>query len=217
MPLSRRQFLHTGIAGSSVLILPRGLRGQSATAPNSRLQIAMIGVGARGRAPLAALQEEQIVAFCDVDYDRTRGGANQEKKGKGLFDRFRKAKWFHDYRLMFEQMSDQIDAVVITVPDHMHYAIAMEAIRRGKHVYIEKPLCRCITEVRALQSAARKAGVVTQMGNQGRAAEGIRLAREWVQAGLLGNVHTVHAWTNHPHAIYSHEAYDDNAPVTDAD
>ena len=113
----------------------------------------MIGVGARGRAPLAALQEEQIVAFCDVDHDRARGGSRQEKqekKGKALFERFGQARWFHDYRLMFEQMSDQIDAVVITVPDHMHYAIGMEAIRRGKHVYIEKPLCRCITEVRAL-------------------------------------------------------------------
>jgi predicted dehydrogenase len=118
---------------------------------------------------------------------------------------------------MFEKMSDQIDAVVITVPDHMHYPIGMEAIRRGKHVYIEKPLCRCITEVRALQAAAKTAGVVTQMGNQGRAAEGIRLAREWVQAGVIGNVHTVHAWTNHTHTTYSHPPYDDTLPPTEAD
>src|SRR5688500_13551787 len=114
MTFSRREFLHTGIAASSVLILPRGLRGQSSIAPSSRLQIAMIGVGARGRAPLAALQDEQIVAFCDVDYDRARGGASQEKKGKELLERFKQARWFHDYRLMFEQMSEQIDAVVIT-------------------------------------------------------------------------------------------------------
>jgi predicted dehydrogenase len=219
MPLSRRDFLRTSSLASSVLILPRGLRAQSQISPNARLQIAMIGVGNRGRAPLSALQDEQIVAFCDVDYERARGEAAQGKKvaagkkaGKGLFENFRQAKWFHDYRLMFEQMSDQIDAVVISVPDHMHYAIGMEAIRRGKHVYIEKPLCRCITEVRALQAAAKNAGVITQMGNQGRSAEGIRLAREWVQAGLLGNVHTVHAWTNHPHTTYSHPAYDDAAP-----
>ena len=177
----------------------------------------MIGVGGRGRAPLGALQSEQIVAFCDVDHDRGREGIVRDAKAKGLLDRYTSAKWFHDDRLMFERISDQIDAVVITVPDHMHYAIAMEAVRRGKHVYIEKPLCRCITEVRSLPAAAKKAGVVTQMGNQGRAAEGIRLAREWVQAGVLGKVHTVHAWTNHTHALYSHAAYDDAAPPTEAD
>ena len=177
----------------------------------------MIGVGGRGKVALSALQDEQIVAFCDVDHERGRTGVMKEQKSKGLLERFPEAKWFHDYRLMFERMSDQIDAVVISLPDHMHYPVGMEAIRRGKHVYIEKPLCRCITEVRALHAAAKKAGVVTQMGNQGRAAEGIRLAREWVQAGLLGNVHTVHAWTNHPHRIYSHEPYDDSTPPAEED
>jgi predicted dehydrogenase len=215
--VSRRAFLRSSALASSVLILPRGLRGQGSTPPNSRVQIAMIGVGGRGRAPLAALQDEQIVAFCDVDHDRGRNAIARDTKAKGLLDRFTEAKWFHDYRLMFEQMSDKIDAVVITVPDFMHYAIGMEAIRRGKHVYIEKPLCRCITEVRALQAAAKKAGVVTQMGNQGRAAEGIRLAREWVQAGVLGSVHTVHAWTNHTNTIYSHAPYDEAAPAGEAD
>ena len=95
---------------------------------------------------------------------------------------------------MFEEMADQIDAVVVSVPDHMHFPIAMAAVRLGKHLYVEKPPCRCLTEARALHAAAKKAGIVTQMGNQGRAAEGIRLAREWVQARLLGRVHTVHAW-----------------------
>jgi predicted dehydrogenase len=218
MTLSRRTFLRTGTVASSLLILPRGLRAQSPTSPNERLQIALIGVGGRGRAPLTALQSEQIVAFCDVDHDRARGLTAQDKKAKSSpLERFKEAKWFHDYRLMFERMSDQIDAVVVSAPDHMHYAIGMEAIRRGKHVYIEKPLCRCITEVRALQAAAKKAGVVTQMGNQGRAAEGIRLAREWVQAGMIGSVHTVHAWTNHTHALYSHAAYDDAAPAKEED
>ncbi|MES2697319.1 MAG: Gfo/Idh/MocA family oxidoreductase [Verrucomicrobiota bacterium] len=213
MPLSRREFLSTSAAASSLLILPHRLRGQ-ATPPNSRLQLAMIGVGGRGKGALAALQDQQIVAFCDVDYARGREGVAQERKTKGLLERFPDAKWFHDWRIMFEQISDQIDGVVITVPDHMHYAIGMEAIHRKKHVYIEKPLCRCITEVRALHAAAKKAGVLTQMGNQGRSAEGIRLAREWVQAGLLGNVHTVHAWTNHTHSLYSHEPYPDDLGAT---
>jgi len=209
MLFSRRDFIRSGSVASSILILPRGTRAQSPISPNARLQIAMIGVGGRGRAPLSALQDEQIVAFCDVDYARGREEPARKGKATDLLARFPQAKWFHDYRLMFEQMADEIDAVVVTVPDHMHYAIGMEAIRRRKHVYIEKPLCRCITEVRALQAAAKQAGVVTQMGNQGRSAEGIRLAREWVQAGLLGHVHTVHAWTNHTPTLYSHPEYDD--------
>lgn len=209
MNLTRRTFLRTGSVAGSLLILPRGLRAQGKPPANSRVRIAMIGVGGRGKAALSALQDEQIVAFCDVDFERGREGVARDAKSKGMLARFPEAKWFHDYRVMFERMSDQIDAVVITVPDHMHYAIGMETIRRRKHVYIEKPLCRCITEVRALHAAAKQAGVVTQMGNQGRAAEGIRLAREWVQAGLIGDVRTVHAWTNHPHAIYSHAPYDD--------
>lgn len=212
MPLSRRDFVRTSVLGSSVLFLPRGLRAQSPVSANARVRLALIGVGGRGRSALGALQDEQIVAFCDVDYARGRNEvAADKKKAAGVLDRFKDAKWFHDYRVMFEQMADQFDAVVISVPDHMHYPIGMEAIRRKKHVYIEKPLCRCITEVRALHAAAKAAGVVTQMGNQGRAAEGIRLAREWVQAGLLGNVHSVHAWTNHSHALYSHPPYDETA------
>jgi predicted dehydrogenase len=204
MNVSRRSLLRAGALAGPLLLLPRHLRAQSA---NARLQLAMIGVGGRGRAALGALQDEQIVAFCDVDFARGRDEVAKDRKAPGLLARFGGARWFHDWRVMFEQMADQIDAVVITVPDHMHYAIGMEALRRKKHVYIEKPLARCVTEVRALHAAARAAGVVTQMGNQGRAAEGIRLAREWVQAGLIGDVRTVHAWTNHNHTLYSHAPY----------
>ncbi len=208
MPLSRRSFVRSASLAGSVLILPRSLRAQDRPSPNNRLQLALIGVGGRGKVALNALQDEQIVAFCDVDHNRGRAEVAQDRKSPGMLDRFGSAKWFHDYRVMFEQMADEIDGVVICVPDHMHYPIGMEAIRRRKHVYIEKPLCRCVTEVRALHAAAKRAGVITQMGNQGRAAEGIRLAREWYQAGLLGHVHTVHAWTNHPNALYSHDAYE---------
>ena len=207
----RRTFLQTGALAGSLLILPRGFRAQDSRPANSRLQIAMIGVGGRGKAALAALQDEQIVAFCDVDHARGRTEVAADKKAPGMLSRFRDATWFHDWRVMFERMADKIDAVVVTVPDHMHYAIGMEALRRKKHLYVEKPLCRCVTEVRALHAAAKAAGVVTQMGNQGRAAEGIRLAREWVQAGVLGQVRTVHAWTAHTNTIYSHEPYANDA------
>ena len=195
-PASRRDFLQTSaLATGSLLFTRAASRAADAAKPaNGRLQIALIGVGGRGQAALTALQGEHIVAFCDVDHVRGREQVAANRVASGALARFPDARWFHDYREMFAQMSDQIDAVVVSVPDFMHYAIGMAVLRQRKHLYMEKPLCRCITEVRALRAAAAEAGVVTQMGNQGRAAEGIRLAREWVQAGLLGRVHTVHAW-----------------------
>ena len=207
MHATRRDFLKTAGAASSLLVLPGRLSAAERRPANARLQLAMVGVGGRGKAALSALQSEQIVAFCDVDHARAKDETprNKKTKGDGLFANFGSARWFHDYRVMFEQMADQIDAVIVSVPDHMHYAVAMAALRLRKHVYVEKPLCRCITEVRALHAAAKQAGVVTQMGNQGRAAEGIRLAREWVQAGLIGRVHEVHAWNSTASVSYSYD------------
>lgn len=145
------------------------------------------------------------MAFCDVDHENCRAQIARSDKTGAMAARFQDTRWFHDYRVMFEEMADQFDAVVVAVPDHMHYAIGMAALRLRKHLFVEKPLCRCITEVRALHAAAKQAGVVTQMGNQGRAADGIRLAREWVQAGLIGQVHAVHAWNNTVSKSYFHE------------
>lgn len=203
---TRRRFLAASGAFGSVLILPRGLRGQGARSPNDRIRLAQVGVGGRGGAALSGLADEQFVALCDVDDKRSRAGAASGRKGSPQADRLKDARWFKDFRVMFEQMEDQIDAVAIATPDHMHFPIAMAAIARKKHVYVEKPMCRCLTEVRRLHAAAKAAGVVTQMGNQGRAAEGIRLAREWVQAGLIGEVHTVHTWTDRPRTPWFYPA-----------
>ena len=96
---------------------------------------------------------------------------------------------------MLAKMGDKIDAVTVSTPDHHHYPAAMMSIQRGKHVYVEKPLTHTVGEARALRDAAKKKGVVTQMGNQGRATEGIRLMREWTQAGVLGDVREVNAWS----------------------
>lgn len=206
--LSRRRFVRGTALAAPLLILPSRLRAQSPVPANSRLRIAMVGVGSQGKSALAAVQDEQIVAFCDVDWARGRDEVATDALTRDALARFPEAKWYHDYRLMFEQMADQIDAVTIAVPDHMHFPIAMAAVRLRKHIYVEKPLCRCVAEIRALRTAAREAGVVTQMGNQGRTLEGIRLAREWIQAGLIGRVHTVHACNHEPgNQYYSHPAY----------
>jgi predicted dehydrogenase len=214
---SRRRFLAHSALGGSLLILPPALRGRAAPSPNERLRLALVGVGGRGRIAMGGLKDEQFVAFCDVDDQRGRLDGLADPAIAPLLAKFTDARWFKDYRVMFDEMSDGIDAVVVATPDHMHFPIAMAAVARRKHLLVEKPMCRCIAEVRALQAAAKAAGVVTQMGNQGRAAEGIRLAREWVQAGLLGEVHTVDTWTDRPRAPWFLPAdFDPDAGAADA-
>lgn len=189
------------------MVLPSFVAGQSKTAnaPSQRLNIALVGVGGRGSAHLSALIDENIVALCDVDIARakpqlTNRSSEGDRNHVARIEQVEKkgAKWFADYREMLEEMGDEIDAVVVCTPDHMHYPIAMSAINRGKHVYVEKPLTHTVDEARLLMEAARKKGVITQMGNQGHSMEGVRLVKEWIQAGVIGEIREVHSWTNRP-------------------
>jgi predicted dehydrogenase len=124
-----------------------------------------------------------IVALCDVD----------ENYAAKEFAKYPKAKRFTDYRAMFDKMGNEVEGVIIGTPDHTHALIAMEAMRRGKHVYCEKPLAHSVGEVRKLMAAAHQYKVVTQLGNQGHSSDTIRRVCEWVWAGAIGQVHTVHA------------------------
>lgn len=99
---------------------------------------------------------------------------------------------------MFDQLGNRIDAVTISTPDHMHFPAAMTAMSLGKHVYVEKPLSHTVWEARQLAEKAREKKVITQMGNQGHADEGCRILKEWVEAGVLGEVREVVSWTNRP-------------------
>jgi hypothetical protein len=94
---------------------------------------------------------------------------------------------------MLEKMGKEIDGVIIGTPDHTHAVIAMEAMRHGKHVYCEKPLAHSVDEVRKLTAAAHEHKVITQLGNQGHSSGSIRQVCEWVWAGAIGQVHTIHA------------------------
>lgn len=171
MNLTRREIL-----GSALLA---GLGARPA-----KLNIAFIGVGGRGASNLGGLApDNNVVALCDADDRRAAAAVKQ----------FSDAKRFRDFRIMFEEMGKGIDAVAISTPDHTHAPAAMEAIRRGIHVYCEKPLAHSIGEVRALVKAAREKGVVTQLGNQGHSSDSIRKVVEWVRDGAIGRVHTVHA------------------------
>ncbi len=97
---------------------------------------------------------------------------------------------------MLDKEAKNIDAVSVGTPDHTHAVAAMAAVRAGKHVYCQKPLTHTLHECRELTKAARSAGVMTQMGNQGHATEGARLTNEWIQAGIIGEVREVHVWSD---------------------
>ena len=99
---------------------------------------------------------------------------------------------------MLDSHESEIDAIVVSTPDHNHAVQTMAAIQRGMHVYVEKPLTHDIYEARMLTEAARKHKVVTQMGNYGSSGDGVRQMKEWLQAGIIGQAHTVYVWTNRP-------------------
>ena len=185
--INRRQFIYGAGAGVALFnILPGSLvRGAERLAPNEKLNVAGIGIGSRGGADVdeVAGLGHNMVALCDVD----------EKYAAKEFGKYPNAKRFTDYRVMLDKMGKEIDGVIIGTPDHTHAIIAMEAMRRGKHVYCEKPLTHSIHEVRALMSAAHQYKVVTQLGNQGHSFDTIRRLCEWVWAGAIGQVHTIHA------------------------
>ncbi len=184
--MQRRQFLQVAAtAAVGFQIVPRHVLGQGQTPPSEKLHIAGIGVGGQGGGVLNDLKSENIVALCDVDWS----------KAGGTFNTFPKAERFKDYRVMLERRKD-IEAVMIATPDHMHAPIALAALRAGKHVYVEKPMAHTIEEARIMARVARETGLVTQMGNNGHAGEGLRQTREWIQAGAIGTVRDVRAWSD---------------------
>lgn len=161
-------------------------------APGAKIRIAQIGCGGKGNSDLRSSAQggAEVVALCDIDWSLK----NVAKLGAD----FPNAKRFTDFRKMLLEMDEQIDAVNISTPDHMHFLPAYMAIMMGKHVYVQKPLTQTVEEAAELLRVARLTGVCTQMGNQGHAGDGIRTVREWIQAGVLGDVREVHIWTNRP-------------------
>jgi predicted dehydrogenase len=165
-------------------IVPRHVvAGSGTTPPSEKLNIAGIGVGGQGAGDIGAVAGgNNIVALCDVD----------SRHSAETFKKFPEAKSYRDFRKMFDEMEKQIDAVVVATPDHFHAVAAMAAIKRGKHLYCEKPLAHSVSEVRALMKAAKEHNVVTQLGNQGHSFDTIRDFCEWIWDGAIGKVHTIH-------------------------
>jgi len=173
------------------------MRGQDGQSPNNKLNIACCGIGGRGADAVKGLESENFVAFCDVD----------EERAAKTIEKYPDVPRYSDFRKMLEKHDKEIDAVTVSTPDHMHFPIAMAALSLGKHVFVEKPLTHTISEARQLAKTAREKKVATQMGNQGHAGEGIRLLKEWIDAGVLGEIREVHSWTDRPGKIWPQGAF----------
>src|ERR1700758_1408201 len=191
--VSRRYFFFGSMLAGAVPLAGFGsepsLQALGYKSPNEKLNIASIGAGGKARSDIAnCAKTETIVALCDVD----------ERSAATTYERYPNVPKFKDYRVMLEKQGNNIDAVIVTIPDHMHAAAAIHAMALGKHVYVQKPLAHTVWECRQLLSAAQKYKVATQMGNQGYSNEGTRQCAEMVWSGEIGDVHTVHAWTDRP-------------------
>ncbi len=189
--ISRREFLgNTAKAAAVFTIVPSHVvSGLGYKAPSDKLNVACVGIGGMGNSNLKAIAPtENIVALCDVDWAYS----------KGVFDAYPNAKRYWDWRVMFDEMKDGIDAVIVATADHTHAIIAATAITLGKHVFVQKPLTHTVYESRLLTRLAAKYKVATQMGNQGASGEGVRQTCEWIWAGEIGEIKKVESFTDRP-------------------
>ncbi|HPC93994.1 MAG TPA: Gfo/Idh/MocA family oxidoreductase [Sedimentisphaerales bacterium] len=190
--LTRRQFVKRSAAFGvvSAIGFPSLIRGQGL---NEKLQVGFIAVGGRAGAHTSAAYEEgcQCIAFAETD--KTRWGGVLEKRG------WEQAKGYTDWRKVFQNHGKELDVVFVATPDHTHFAPSMTAVSMGIHCYTEKPLTWSVREAQLLAAAyAKNPKVVTQMGNQGHAGNGWRLAYEYIKAGAVGDIKEFHTWTNRP-------------------
>ncbi len=189
--LSRRGFIGSStVALAGFTVVPAyAVSGLGHIAPSDKLNVAGVGIAGMGRGNLANVAKtENIVALCDVDW----GEASAK-----VFNTYPGAKQYKDFRLMLDNQKD-IDAVIIATPDHTHAVISLESMKRGKHVFTQKPLTHTVHEARVLAKAAKEYKVASQMGNQGQASDGPRRLREMIWDGVIGAIREVHVWTDRP-------------------
>ncbi len=190
--INRRYFflgsLMAGAVPSGGFGATPSLKQMGYKSPNEKLNIAAIGAGGKGFTDINGCKSENIVALVDPD----------EKQAARAYKLHPHAPRYADFRRMFDKESKNIDAVLVSCPDHVHASAAMWAMARGKHVYCQKPLTRTVWEAQQLKEGAAKFGVATQMGNQGYSNEGARECAEIIWSGEIGDVSEVHAWTNRP-------------------
>ncbi len=184
---SRRQFLNSTAAAASALTLGAYANpspAQESKSPSARLRIAAVGTTGRAGGNLTDLSSQDIIALADVD-------ANLLDKGA---EKYSQARKYRDYRVMLEKEAGNIDAVLVSPPDHNHAPAAAMAMRLGKHCYCEKPLTHTVLEARTLANLAKEKKLVTQMGNQIHAGDNYRRVVELIHSGAIGTVSEVYVW-----------------------
>jgi hypothetical protein len=183
---SRRE---VAAASLGALIVPRHVLGGSGyKAPSDTLRIAAVGVGGMGRRYIAGCAEERIVLLCDVD----------PSFAAPVLRKYSGARVYTDWRQMFDKEEKNFDALIVATPDHNHAVITSRALKAGKGVYCAKPLTHNINEVRRIRSLALETKVATQMSVQSCASNDAQGTAEILMSGIIGPVHEVHIWTNHP-------------------
>lgn len=195
--MERRDFIKKTALASAAFgfptIVPASVFGKNA--PSNKINIGQIGCGriARDHDLPGTWQHDvaRIVAVSDVDSKRMADGKKliEEYYTKKLGEKYMDVKQYGDYREML--LSKDIDAVIISTPDHWHSQPAMEAALAGKHIYVQKPTSLTIKEGRQLVEVVKKTGVVLQLGTQQRSSEQFRIAAELVRNGRIGKLHTV--------------------------
>ncbi len=193
--VTRRRFLKSSAALGAFTFLPahiaRGSQASSGVAPSEKLNLAFVGIAHRGARSLRAFLSTgmvNVVALCDIDM--IQQGAQEAVAAHP------QAKRFTDFRKMFDAMDSEIDAVVVSTPDHSHFAITMHAMMAGKHVWCEKPLAHTFGQCERLMAMAEKTGVVTQMGNQGHSSANRTQFEAWTNAGVIKDVTRITAFMN---------------------
>ncbi len=207
--MKRRSFIKkSAAAGAAFTIVPSFVLGKTHVPPSDTLYMAGIGVGGRGGGVCSELFETQkvkFVALCDVDAVRA---AN-------TFAAHPNATKYKDFRKIYDNHLSEIDAIMVATPDHTHAVASIPFMKAKKHAYVEKPLTHNIYEARLMAQVAEENGIVTQMGNQGASGDGIRLAQEMIDAGLIGKVHRVDCWTNRPVWPQGFKSITEKEPIPD--
>ena len=213
--ISRRDAISGALAAGCVGLLPSRTLGQSKPlSPNDKANIAFIGIGNYGAANLVALDSQNIVAVCDVDWREVPGRASS---AADVVKKYPQAQKFDDWRVMFDKVGKQIDAVVVCTADHVHAVAAITAMQMGKHVYCEKPLADSIHNVRAMVAEARKRPhQATQTGIVGHVSEDVRNIVEWVRDGAIGTIESVDVFQAPAQFLQRYaSAYDETEHVGD--
>lgn len=183
---TRRGFLRQAAAGAGLTLLASS-RSLRAYAANEKLNVALIGVGGRGKWYADVIpRQANVVAMCDVN----------ESKATAAYREHPQTPKFQDFRVMLDKMGKQIDGVIVATPDHTHAVAAQTAMKAGKHAFVEKPLCGCVFEARTLRQTAEKMKLATQMGNQGSSGGQFRRGLELIEDGVIGQVGEVYLWNS---------------------